>query len=94
MALGVLEKAPGRWFCIGCWAAALGVTDEEGAYAELRDFIRSLTAGPMTLVYNTLYNETGSPMCDMQGPTCEKRLTGTASYSGWRWSIRRVKASP
>lgn len=86
-ALGVLDDKPGVWFCIRCWTVALGVGEAD--YAELRDLVQSLATGTKNVTYDTVHNEGGHVVCDIQGPVCEKKLTGPTAYSGWRWSIRR-----
>ncbi len=89
-ALAALDGEPGRWFCIRCWAEALGAGD--GAYADLRDIVQSLATGRSAGVYDMVHNEIRHIVCDIQGARCEKKLTGAAAYSGWRWSIRRKPA--
>lgn len=91
-ALGVLDRRPGVWFCIRCWALALGVGD--GAYAELRDLVQSLATGTRNVTYDTVHNEGGNVLCEIQDTVCERTLTGPAAYSGWRWSIRRRTVEP
>ncbi len=85
-ALGVLDKRPGYWFCIRCWALAL--TAGEDSYADLRDVVRNLSTARASL-YETIHNEPGHILCNLEGPDCEKQLTGARRYSGWRWSVRR-----
>ena len=89
-ALGVLGKRPGAWFCIRCWAAALNLGED--SYADLRDLVRTLTTTKANLTYDTLHNEPGHILCDLESPVCEKQLTGPRRYSGWRWSVRRRRA--
>jgi hypothetical protein len=85
VALGVLDTKPGAWYCVRCWAAALGASD----YAELRDLVRSLAADKLQMTYDTVHNAPGEIACEIESVVCEKKLSGSARYSGWRWSVRR-----